>query len=132
MVEFNHNVRFYYVNRPNQLLNPTNATDALGLDLKEVHAVVINCGFDGLLQKIGWGRTFPEGVWENRLKWDFYAFPKMQMRDIGRWFGADNPWITEAPDHMHGCMPGPPDDEANLLLFLLLGWIQAGKRLMEF
>ena len=35
-----------------------------------------------------------------------------------RWFGANNPWITRPPDG-HPCMPGVPDDEANLLLFAL-------------
>ena len=42
-------------------------------------------------------------------------------RDLGRWFGADNPWITWPPDRNHGCMPGmPDDDEVNILLWYML------------
>ena len=37
----------------------------------------------------------------------------------GYFFGASNPWITHPPDN-HPCMPGIPDDEANILLYLLL------------
>ena len=42
----------------------------------------------------------------------------LQKRDIGRWFGADNPWIWEVPDD-HACIPGPDDDMANLLMLLI-------------
>ncbi len=44
---------------------------------------------------------------------------EVQKRSLGTYFGADNPWITDPPDG-HPCMPGIPDDEANILLFLLL------------
>jgi len=44
---------------------------------------------------------------------------KMQVRDAGRWFGADNKWIWDPPD-MHPCMPGVPDDEANFILYWLM------------
>ena len=43
----------------------------------------------------------------------------LQLRDIGRFFGANNPWISHPPDS-HACMPGIPDDEAFIVLFLLL------------
>jgi hypothetical protein len=47
------------------------------------------------------------------------ALEEMQIRDLGRYFGADNPWITNPPDG-HPCMPGMPDDEVHLLLYSLL------------
>ncbi len=42
----------------------------------------------------------------------------LQLRDLGRYFGANNPWISKPPD-FHACMPGPPDDQVNLLFYLL-------------
>ena len=42
-----------------------------------------------------------------------------QRRDAKRWFGANNPWITSPPDG-HPCMPGVPDDEAAIILFLVI------------
>ncbi len=44
---------------------------------------------------------------------------KTQNWSLGRYFGADNPWITDPPDN-HPCMPGIPDDETNVLLLLLM------------
>lgn len=44
---------------------------------------------------------------------------EIQNITVGRYFGADNPWITNPPDN-HPCMPGIPEDEANILLWLLL------------
>lgn len=46
-------------------------------------------------------------------------FRKLQEENLGRHFGADNPWITNPPDN-HPCMPGIPDDKVDLLLHLLL------------
>jgi hypothetical protein len=43
----------------------------------------------------------------------------VQERSIDYFFGANNPWITNPPDN-HPCMPGLPDDEASILLYLLL------------
>lgn len=44
---------------------------------------------------------------------------RAEKRIIGQYFGADNPWIVHPPGN-HPCMPGIPDDEANILLYLLL------------
>ena len=35
------------------------------------------------------------------------------------YFGADNPAMNTVPD-LHGCMPGMPDDEVNIILYMLL------------
>ena len=43
----------------------------------------------------------------------------IQRRDIGYYFGADNPWIKNVPD-IHPCMPGIPDDQINWMLYILL------------
>lgn len=58
------------------------------------------------------------GVWKRRIKWPFHFFHTIQERDCPGWFGADNPWITDIPD-LHPCMPGVPDDEINLMLYLI-------------
>jgi hypothetical protein len=44
---------------------------------------------------------------------------ELQLRDVGQYFGANNPWIKNPPDY-HPCMPGVPDDEVDILLFLIL------------
>lgn len=43
---------------------------------------------------------------------------KIQTRDCGWWDGAHNIGLVMAADE-HPCMPGIPDDEADLLLFML-------------
>ena len=47
-------------------------------------------------------------------------YKEIQVRDTGRYFGADNPWITNPPDEEHPCMPGMPDDKVNFLLWYML------------
>jgi hypothetical protein len=47
-------------------------------------------------------------------------YKEIQVRDTGRYFGADNPWITTPPDEEHPCMPGMPDDKVNFLLWYML------------
>ncbi|KAL7517977.1 hypothetical protein ACHAWX_002846 [Stephanocyclus meneghinianus] len=46
---------------------------------------------------------------------------KIQRRDAGAFFRENNPWITANPSGVyHPCMPGIPDDEGAILLFLLI------------
>jgi hypothetical protein len=47
-------------------------------------------------------------------------YTDLQVRDTGRYFGADNPWIWDPPDVAHPCMPGQPDDKINFLLWYML------------
>ena len=42
----------------------------------------------------------------------------------GIYFGAKNPMIKDGVDPVHNCLPGPPDDNANLLLLRLMDWAQ--------
>jgi len=45
----------------------------------------------------------------------------IQRRDAGAYFRENNPWITAHPSSVkHPCMPGIPDDESAILLFLLM------------
>jgi hypothetical protein len=44
---------------------------------------------------------------------------RIQRRDAKRVFGANNPWILDPPDG-HPCMPGIPDDELAILLFVII------------
>jgi hypothetical protein len=46
---------------------------------------------------------------------------KIQRRDAGAYFRENNPWIKANPSGVyHPCMPGIPDDEIAILLFLLI------------
>lgn len=47
-----------------------------------------------------------------------WTLRKLQLRDLNWYFGANNPWISKPPDY-HACMPGIPDDQVHLLLYLL-------------
>jgi hypothetical protein len=44
----------------------------------------------------------------------------LQRWDIGPYCRTNNLWITHPPDK-HPCMPGIPDDEVNVLFYLLFG-----------
>ena len=121
VVEFGRKIRFYYLFRPQIYEDlPGILKEKLDLDPKDIDVLLFNADQD---------KTFKEdsdlfdilsasGAWQRRLLWPYGYFEEIQLRDIGRWFGADNPWITNKPDG-HACMPGPPDDEVNLLMYLL-------------
>lgn len=47
-----------------------------------------------------------------------WALRDLQLRDLGRYFSANNPGIQN-PNDFHACMPGTPDDQVHLLLYLL-------------
>jgi len=72
-----------------------------------------------------YGRTKNSTAVRRHVQDNMFTFPEIsnfrlrQKKNIGRWFGADNPWLDEVPD-THACMPGVPDDEADLLLFAVL------------
>ena len=62
-----------------------------------------------------------------------FSWKEKQTHDIGKWLGADNVGMDKKPDN-HPCMLGVPDDEANLLLFLLMYYSREGDanlKLME-
>jgi hypothetical protein len=121
IVEFGRKIRFYFVFRPKIFEDlPGLLKEKLDLDPKDVDVLLFNDHQEEDIKKYSELVDIfkASGAWQRRLVWPYALFRETQMRDIGRWFGANNPWITEAPD-THACMPGPPDDEVNLLLYLI-------------
>ena len=121
LVEFGGKIRFYYIFQPSMYENLLGVfQEKLQLELQDIDSLVFNSGQEKTISSNNTMREvfISTGVWEQRIIWPYETFRKIQERDIGSWFGADNPWITHPPDG-HACMPGPPDDEVNLLLFLL-------------
>jgi hypothetical protein len=129
MVRFQNATEIYYVFRAQMLsenalnrvysdyfqITLSNSTDTL---------VPVSAEFDALVWNIGTKKPknmFPKGVtarYEFSVAHWLPTLKAMQRRDLGVYFGADNPWITKPPDG-HPCMPGIPDDEVNLLLYVL-------------
>jgi len=121
VVEFGRKIRFYYLFRPQIYEDlPGVLKEKLDLDPKDVDVLLFNDGQDETIKENSnlLDIFSASGAWQRRLLWPYWSFKETQLRDIGRWFGADNPWITSKPDG-HACMPGPPDDEVNLLMYLL-------------
>jgi hypothetical protein len=54
-----------------------------------------------------------------------WTLKDLQATQLGKYFGANNPFIHPPDDH--ACLPGPPDDQVHLLLYLL--W--SGYRIVE-
>ena len=124
MVEFGGGIRFYYAFNP---WNYANITDVfrtvLKLDPWEVDALVFNRGTRGVFQEEApdlFGAFQATGAWRSRRinEWPMPLFKRVQKKDIGRQFYPDNPGITGRDGH--SCMPGMPDDEANMLLLWML------------
>lgn len=118
MVEFGSKIQFYYIFRPWVFANVTAVYDKVGLRANDIDALVFN---DGENEKYPQSlqMQLKEGVFNESIIWDLDEFHRIQVRDTKKWFGVTNPWVTHPPDG-HPCMPGVPDDEADLLLFLLL------------
>ena len=120
MVEFGKRIRFYYVFRPYQLASLHNiAEKVLHLDFANVDKLVVDKrSFKYILQGNQQVRKKfqTNGVLRKKSIYSHKLLQDIQRRDVGRWFGADNPYIWTPPDG-HACMPGPPDDVVNLLLF---------------
>ena len=116
MVEFDHSLRFYYIHRPDMYIELEDVVDALGLAIHDIDQLVVNSLAESVLTELEWSSRMKEGVWESRLAWNAYGFKAVQERDIGRWFGVDNHGATTEFGNP-GCMPGPIDDQVNLLLY---------------
>ena len=145
MVEFGSSIRFYYIYRPYMYSNLTHVYSMLGLHPGDIDRFVFNVGADKVIvkQREVYDSLRP-GVYESGLQWrDMTAWRRLQELHVGRWSGCDNPGMDHVPDiHPVGagvgfemlsdsltikcrnpqlpqCMPGVPDDEVNLLLYLL-------------
>jgi hypothetical protein len=117
-VEFGSKIRFYYIFRPWVYANVTAVYDKVGLKANDIDVLVFNDGEDKKYHQ-SLQKQLRAGVFDESIVWDLDEFKRIQVRDTKKWFGATNPWVKKPPDN-HPCMPGVPDDEADLLLFLLL------------
>lgn len=137
MVEFGHSLRIYFMFRPYRYNNNGEILQVFdqmwnGLSPLDMHTLVFSEGED-LVFNINnriremWKDT---GAWEKRLVWPSSYFQKIQKRDIGKYFSIENKWTSKLNGHPTGlgpdsdhidnaCMPGAPDDHANLLLYLI-------------
>jgi hypothetical protein len=118
MMEFNNSIRFYYIFRPFVYQNISMLYDTLHLDTENVHRIIYNDAGGSSLDTLM--TSFPSNAGSSKINFGTLAsWKEIQTRDIGKWLGADNVGMVKKPDD-HPCMPGVPDDEANLLLFLLM------------
>ncbi|KAL7515905.1 hypothetical protein ACHAWX_000975 [Stephanocyclus meneghinianus] len=118
MIEFDNSIRFYYIFRPLVYQNIQHVYDVLGLEPENVHRIIYNDARESTLSHLN--ENFSPEIVRSSINFGIlHSWKKLQNRDIGRWLGADNVGMVKKPD-IHACMPGVPDDEANLLLFLLM------------
>jgi hypothetical protein len=115
MLEFGTSLKVFYNFRPNTLNNTLASYQTMiGLNISEMDYIAFNNGEDrhikrqsrSSLQMHNYGPVLP-------------LLKRIQERDLKRWFGASNPWISSPPD-MHPCLPGVPDNEAALFLFSVI------------
>jgi hypothetical protein len=113
MVEFANKLRLFYVFHPSRYDSDAlmNAYSLLNLP-KKVDVTVWNDKHENILHNFKTGSLWS---FDNLLA----SLKRVQKHSIGFVFGANNPWITAPPDN-HPCLPGIPDDEVNILLYLLL------------
>ena len=135
-------IRFYYIFRPWAWTNVTPALRALGIDQKHKLDFVLwqprdkddeaswqyrnssseedDEDLESVYQEIFDIRHSNDGLANTQEHDAHELYRRIQKRDIGRYFGADNPWIFDPPDREHPCMPGMPDDKVNFLLWYML------------
>jgi hypothetical protein len=115
MLEFGSSLKLFYNFHPKTLQDPVNSYDTMvGLNISEIDYIAFNTRMHELAEIQPYLTTFL-----SNYRPVLQTLKRMQRRDLKRWFGARNPWITNPPD-MHPCMPGVPDDEAALLLFSII------------
>ena len=126
------NIKFYYLFRPYSYSNLRDVFSLLEWNVHKFDAIVSNediaiksiqAAFPFLLRKIYPLGTVTKNVTQSgisviNLNEIVRYFFFVQKRQLHRWFGADNVGISQPPDS-HPCMPGPPDDELDVLLFML-------------
>ena len=115
MVELDEGLRFYYVFRHFNFDKDLPVLfDKLNLKISDIDVVVTN-------NKLSENLKLFTMLHPHVPKLDFNVlsvFKTIQTRDCGWWDGAHNIGLVMAAD-VHPCMPGIPDDEADLLLFML-------------
>lgn len=114
MVELPGKLRIYYVFRHFQYgVDTVGFFHHIGLNLTDVDAIVTNNA--GSENKYLVSKTAAP-VFQFAPLLPFLK--EKQMSAAGRYFGADNVGMDHPPDG-HPCMPGIPDDEADIVLFQL-------------
>jgi hypothetical protein len=116
MVEFGHSFRFNYIFRADMYENMTDAYTFVDMDVDSLDVFLWNDGAKIIKER---SKQTKHTVWTENLSSLLGKLKIIQKKDSGVYFGADNPWITRPPD-IHPCMPGIPDDEVDLLLFMLM------------
>jgi hypothetical protein len=119
MVEFGHSLRIFFLFHPSRFQSDALFHAYSQLDVPEP------------LDIMAWMER-PEDIFRNRTTihqdsappWSLEgillsSLKRVQEASVGYFFGADNPGITNPPDN-HPCLPGIPDDEANIFIYLLL------------
>jgi hypothetical protein len=136
------NVVFYYVFRPYAYRDLGEVFVTLGWDVSKFDAVVSN---EDIATQSVLSTFTKKGVTrvidvKNLLDY----FRRIQKQRLHKWFGADNIGVTGGEQDIgalnkprtvddHPCMPGVPDDEVDVLLFLLrhnvpgIAWNQSAK-----
>ena len=117
LAEFEGNIRFGFIYRPNFYDKTTLDyifSERLGLQ-KEIPLDAMVYNDVGIVSR-PLNSIFPK----RRLTIEFLndALIRRQQQDLGDYYAASNPGIIGKD--VHPCMPGIPDDEAYLILFLLL------------
>ena len=116
LVEFGKTIRFHFIYYPNRFRLDDLETimkDKLLLTKSKVDMLIYNQAlYIDLFKKL-----VPEQVWFRKSEFRLGGLKRLQNKELGKWFGADNPWIYQAPD-MHSCMPGPVDDLVNMFLYI--------------
>ena len=113
-------IRFHYLFRPYIHQDQIGIFDEkFDLNPKDVDLLLFNDGQDEFISRELKKIFNSSEVWKQRITWPINTmFQAIQQRDTRQWFGANNPWISDSPDK-HACMPGLPDDEVNLILYLI-------------
>ena len=122
MVEFGNVLRIAYIFHPINYEDIPALLEMVHLQPKTVDTMIMNDNSQQIFRNDLElrDRFSVTGAYQRRIMWGtpYARLETFQNRDIGRWFGADNPWTFNPPDG-HACMPGPPDDEVNFILHLL-------------
>jgi hypothetical protein len=114
MVEFGGAIRFYYL-----FHSPLYENKALVHIYRNIFGIPRNSELDVFVWNTD-GRKKPVERPNRKINFEMLgALKGIQQRDLGLYFGENNPWVYDPPGY-HPCMPGVPDDEVNLLLFWLL------------
>merc|ERR1712071_52472 len=122
-------IRFYFLNYPWAWTNFTTPFEALGIQRKREIDFMFYEG-DPSYWRVADFELFSADYLNvrNKIRIPHHFYESVQLSSIGRYFGADNPGLYEVPDKDHQCMPGPPDDKINSILWYILALAKIEKK----